>query len=179
VNLSYSDLIRRLYDLERLAKPPLPGEQGGCMSSYDRRSRYDPATDSYEHWDANDDGSGYIRSEGEWIVVFERNLKLISRSTRATGGARATSANTPWWPTGISGPAGATRMPACRLPSALSTILIPSKANRTFGEPAEHPVCALICLSTAAAIAASANLRSGRARSCAVAHRYAWRPQLS
>jgi hypothetical protein len=72
VNLSYPDLVRRLCDLERLAEPPLPGEQGGCMSSYDRRSRYNPATDSYEHWDANDDGSGYIRSEGEWIVVFEQ-----------------------------------------------------------------------------------------------------------
>ena len=71
MNLSYPDLIRRLYDLERLAEPPLPGEQGGCMSSYDRRSRYDPTTDTYQDWDANDDGSGYIRREGDWIVAFE------------------------------------------------------------------------------------------------------------
>jgi hypothetical protein len=72
VNLSYADLVRRLYDLERLAEPPLPGEQGGCLSSYDRRSRYDAPADTYEHWDANDDGSGFIRREDEWIVAFEQ-----------------------------------------------------------------------------------------------------------
>jgi Protein of unknown function (DUF2961) len=72
MRLTYPDLIRRLYDLERLAEPPLPGEQAGCASSYDRRSRYDPATDTYLDWDANDDGSGFIRREGEWVVAFEQ-----------------------------------------------------------------------------------------------------------
>jgi hypothetical protein len=72
VDLTYADLVWRLVDLERLAEPPLPGERGGCHSSYDRRSRFDQATNSYEHWDANDDGSGSIRREGEWIVAFEQ-----------------------------------------------------------------------------------------------------------
>jgi hypothetical protein len=70
--LTYTDLARRLVDLERLAEPPLPGEQGGCCSSYDRRSRYDAEAKAYLDWDANDDGSGYIRKEGDWIVAFER-----------------------------------------------------------------------------------------------------------
>ncbi|EON99204.1 hypothetical protein UCRPA7_5218 [Phaeoacremonium minimum UCRPA7] len=69
---TYSDLIYRLNDLERLANPPRKGERGGCMSSYDRRSRYDPDTDTYIDWDANDDGTGYIRKEDDWIVAFEQ-----------------------------------------------------------------------------------------------------------
>lgn len=69
--LSYADLVARLSDLERLAEPPHPDERGGCHSSYDRRSRYNPATGLYEHWDANRDGDGYIRREGDRIVVFE------------------------------------------------------------------------------------------------------------
>ncbi len=71
MDITYSDLIPRLFDLERLAEPPAPGERSGCYSSYDRRSHYDSATDTYKHWDANDDGSGYIRTEDEWIVAFE------------------------------------------------------------------------------------------------------------
>ncbi|HMO57487.1 MAG TPA: DUF2961 domain-containing protein [Roseiflexaceae bacterium] len=69
--LSYTDLIRRLYDLERLAQPPLPGERGGCFSSYDRASRYDAASGQYLDWNANADGTGYIRHEGDSIVAFE------------------------------------------------------------------------------------------------------------
>lgn len=69
--LDYADLVARLSDLERLAEPPVPGEQGGCHSSYDRRSRYNAATDRYEDWNANSDGDGYIRREGDRIVVFE------------------------------------------------------------------------------------------------------------
>src|SRR5215216_5264708 len=72
VKLAYTDLVRRLVDLERLAEPPASGEQGGCCSSYDRRSRYNSETGKYEAWDANDDGSGFIRMEGDWMVVFER-----------------------------------------------------------------------------------------------------------
>lgn len=71
MHLTYSELLRCLYDLEHLAEPPLPGERSGTCSSFDRRSRYDLATDSYLDWDANDDGSGFIRREGEWIVAFE------------------------------------------------------------------------------------------------------------
>jgi hypothetical protein len=69
--LTYPALVRRLYDLRALAEPPRPGECSGCFSSYDRRSRYNSASGQYEDWDANRDGSGYIRKEGEGIVVFE------------------------------------------------------------------------------------------------------------
>ncbi|GKT87556.1 hypothetical protein Ct61P_05406 [Colletotrichum tofieldiae] len=73
MQLTYPDIVRRLYDLERLAEPPCQGERGGCMSSYDRRSRYDPEEDKYIDWDANDDGRGIIREEGQWIVAFEQH----------------------------------------------------------------------------------------------------------
>jgi hypothetical protein len=69
---TYPDIVSRLTNLERLAEPPLPGESGGCMSSYDRRSRYDPETDKYIDWDANDDGEGFIRREDDFIVAFEQ-----------------------------------------------------------------------------------------------------------
>lgn len=69
--LSYADLVTRLADLERLALPPEPGERGGCQSSYDRRSRYDAAAARYVEWDANRDGDGCIRREGDRIVAFE------------------------------------------------------------------------------------------------------------
>jgi hypothetical protein len=72
MRLAYPDLVRRLYDLERLAEPPPPGERSGSASSYDRRSRYNPETDSYEEWGANGDGSGFVREEGEWVVAFEQ-----------------------------------------------------------------------------------------------------------
>jgi hypothetical protein len=72
MNLSYTDLVHRLVDLERLAEPPLAGELGGSASSYDRSSRYDAETDTYLDWDANGDGSGIIRQEGEWVVALEQ-----------------------------------------------------------------------------------------------------------
>ncbi|KAK1991863.1 hypothetical protein LX36DRAFT_674950 [Colletotrichum falcatum] len=84
MQLTYLDIVRRLYDLERLAEPPGPGERGGCMSSYDRRSRYDPEQDRYIDWDANDDGGGIIRQEGQWAVAFEqRGPGVIWRSWSA------------------------------------------------------------------------------------------------
>lgn len=70
--MTYQDLLNRVDDLLLLAVPPVPGEASGCMSSYDRRSRYDPDTDTYEDWDANDDGTGYIRRlDDGTIVAFE------------------------------------------------------------------------------------------------------------
>ena len=71
--LTFPDIISRLYDLKRLANPPERGESGGCQSSYDRRSRYNEATNLYEEWDANRDGDGYIRKEGDKLVVFEQD----------------------------------------------------------------------------------------------------------
>ncbi|MFN5061193.1 MAG: glycoside hydrolase family 172 protein [Chloroflexota bacterium] len=72
-HLNYRDLISRLTDVQRLATPPLPDERGGTFSSYDRRSRYDAATNQYLDWDANNDGTGFIREEDGAIVVFESN----------------------------------------------------------------------------------------------------------
>lgn len=69
--LSYPDLVKRLYDLEYLATPPQPGEKSGNFSSFDRKSSFDPTTNTYVNWEANGDGNGYIRKEGNDIVVFE------------------------------------------------------------------------------------------------------------
>jgi hypothetical protein len=60
-HLSYRDLIARLTDMRRLATPPLLGERSGTFSSFDRRSRYDASTQQYLDWDANNDGTGFIR----------------------------------------------------------------------------------------------------------------------
>jgi len=69
----YTDLIKRLTDLTRLTLPPSPGERTGCQSSRDRRSHYDATSGTYQAWDANDDGSGFIRRDGERIVVFDED----------------------------------------------------------------------------------------------------------
>ena len=69
--LSYGDLVHRLTDLSRLAVLPQPGEQGAQWSSYDRASQYDEKTGKYVHWDANGDGQGIIRKEGDQVVMAE------------------------------------------------------------------------------------------------------------
>jgi len=69
--LTYVDLVKRLTDLERLAALPEPGETCAQWSSWDRKSKYDPAADKYIAWDANGDGQGFIRREGEQIVMAE------------------------------------------------------------------------------------------------------------
>ncbi len=71
--LTYVDLVHRLTDLEHLATLPAPGETTAQFSSYDRASRYDEATGKYIHWDANGDGSGFIRKEGDKFVFAEMN----------------------------------------------------------------------------------------------------------
>jgi len=69
--LTYSDLVKRLTDLERLASLPAPGEQCVQWSSYDRASRYDAATGKYLGWDANGDNDGIIRKEDGKLVFAE------------------------------------------------------------------------------------------------------------
>jgi hypothetical protein len=69
--LSYVDLINRMIDLEHLSVLPIPGETCKQWSSYDRASKYDEASGKYLHWDANGDGSGIIRHEGERQVLAE------------------------------------------------------------------------------------------------------------
>src|SRR5205823_4485900 len=69
--LTYIDLVHRLTDLEYLATLPQPGEKCALFSSYDRKSRYDSATGKYMDWDANADGGGIIRKEGNKEVLAE------------------------------------------------------------------------------------------------------------
>lgn len=69
--LTYVDLVKRLTDLEHLATLPAPGEATKQWSSYDRASKYDAATGKYVRWDANGDGGGIIRTEGDKSVFAE------------------------------------------------------------------------------------------------------------
>lgn len=69
--LTYPELVHRLTDMEHLATLPPPGEKTALASSYDRKSQYDPATDKYTGWDANDDGHGFIREEGDTVVLAD------------------------------------------------------------------------------------------------------------
>lgn len=69
--LTYVDLIKRLTDLKYLATIPARGETCAQWSSYDRASKYNAVTGKYEHWDANGDGSGYIRKENGKYVLAE------------------------------------------------------------------------------------------------------------
>lgn len=70
--MTYREFLSRLTDLRALAQRAPKGEASGCMSSYDRASRFDEATHSYIDWDANNDGSGCIRTlEDGSIVAFE------------------------------------------------------------------------------------------------------------
>ena len=71
VSLTYSDLVKRLYDLEALSVLPAPGETCAQWSSYDRASVYDAQTGKYVNWDANGDGDGIIRKEGDHQVFAE------------------------------------------------------------------------------------------------------------
>lgn len=76
VTMTYPDLVRRLTDLEHLAVLPTAGERGELASSYERKSRYDAATDRYIEWDANGDGyggdgAGVIRLEGDRAVLAD------------------------------------------------------------------------------------------------------------
>ncbi|HVV73006.1 MAG TPA: DUF2961 domain-containing protein, partial [Verrucomicrobiae bacterium] len=70
-SLSYTDLVHRLTDLEYLATVPSDGEACAQWSSYDRKSRYEAVTDKYVGWDANGDGGGVIRKEGDKLVLAE------------------------------------------------------------------------------------------------------------
>jgi len=69
--LGYADLVKRLADLEHLATLPPEGERTAQWSSYDRTSRYDEASGRYLGWDANADGHGFIRRDGNLQVLAE------------------------------------------------------------------------------------------------------------
>ncbi len=85
--LTYVDLVNRLTDLEYLSTLPEPGEKCSLWSSYDRASKYDETTGKYVAWDANGDGSGIIRKEGEQSVIAEmEGPGCIRRTWSATAG---------------------------------------------------------------------------------------------
>jgi len=85
--LTYVDLVKQLTDLERVAVLPVPGETCAQASSYDRASKYDEATGKYVRWDANGDGGGIIRKEGDISVLAEiEGPGCIRRTWSATAG---------------------------------------------------------------------------------------------
>ncbi len=69
--LTYAELVGRLTDLEAPAVLPAPGERCEQWSSYDRASKFDEATGRYVGWDANGDGDGIMRKEGDLLVLAE------------------------------------------------------------------------------------------------------------
>jgi hypothetical protein len=69
--VTYRNLVGRLTNLERLATPVIPGEKTFASTSHDRGGKYDPKTDTYGNWSANNDGGGCIRREGESQVMVE------------------------------------------------------------------------------------------------------------
>ncbi len=69
--LAYADLVNRLVDLERLAVLPAEGERGAMWSSWDRAARHDAQAGAYVKWEANGDGDGRIRMEGDAQVLAE------------------------------------------------------------------------------------------------------------
>ena len=69
--LSYRDLVKRMTDLAQPAVLPAAGETCQQWSSYDRASQYDEAAGKYVRWDANGDGDGVIRTEGDQVVMAE------------------------------------------------------------------------------------------------------------
>ncbi|WP_148410168.1 glycoside hydrolase family 172 protein [Murimonas intestini] len=71
-NYTYEQLLEKMTDLRGLAIAPKKGEQGGCFSSFDRRSRYDGRKDRYIDWGANEDGAGCISEEKGSYVVFDK-----------------------------------------------------------------------------------------------------------
>ncbi|NQT83381.1 DUF2961 domain-containing protein, partial [bacterium] len=78
---TYSDLLRRLVDLDHL---PYLVEEEECdqFSSYDRRSRYDEATEQYLDWSANGDSGNYIRYDagaGEDVMAEMEGPGYINR----------------------------------------------------------------------------------------------------
>jgi hypothetical protein len=85
---TYPQLVERLTNLKGLAQLPPPGETTELASSYDRTSQYDAATDKYIGWSANADGKGFIRKEGDSIVMMDvQGPGCIWRTWAATTGA--------------------------------------------------------------------------------------------
>jgi hypothetical protein len=84
---TYPQLVKRMTDMQELAKIPPAGEKTSLASSYDRASQYDAATDKYINWSSNGDGGGIIRQEGNESVFAEiKGPGVIWRTWSATAG---------------------------------------------------------------------------------------------
>jgi hypothetical protein len=70
VSYSYVDLIGRLTNLEQLAELPAAGETSAEWTSRDRASTYNSRTGQYLNWGANNDGSGFIRTQPDGGIVI-------------------------------------------------------------------------------------------------------------
>ncbi len=69
--LSYSEIVSRLYDMKLLAEKPAAGEMSGNFSSGDKSAKYNDETGLYENWYSNNDGDGNYGREGGDIIAAE------------------------------------------------------------------------------------------------------------
>lgn len=71
--ITYENLVKRLTNLEALAKLPSKGEKSEMWSSYDRKSKVDSVSGAFIDWSANNDGlrPQFIRKEGDNEVLAE------------------------------------------------------------------------------------------------------------
>ena len=77
---SYTDIARRLYDMESLARDPA-GETSAQFTSYDRSSTYDSVTGTYKNWSANGDWTGYLykQDDGGCVIAEMEGPGYINR----------------------------------------------------------------------------------------------------
>jgi hypothetical protein len=67
--MSYPDLVSRLYDMQILSTPPQIGEKSGAFTNWDRTAYYDQSRDTYVNWHANNDGSGFMDDQGTMMKL--------------------------------------------------------------------------------------------------------------
>jgi hypothetical protein len=85
---TYPQLVDRMTNMALLARLPAQGEKTSLASSYDRKSRYDAATDKYIEWDANADGNGNMGKIGDDVLLADiKGPGVIMRIWSATAGA--------------------------------------------------------------------------------------------
>jgi hypothetical protein len=69
--LTYPEIVSRLYDLVHVAETPGKGERSGNWTSYGRAAQFDATSGEYRNWGSLDDGSGFLRKEGDDGIVAE------------------------------------------------------------------------------------------------------------
>jgi hypothetical protein len=79
-HLNFKQIVNRYVDLIRLTEQPEIGEKSYMISSYDRRSQYDSKEDKYVNWQANKDGDGFVRKDGDdYILAHIKGTGYINR----------------------------------------------------------------------------------------------------